>query len=100
MRRRGKLAGHLTQGRRSRGIALVAVLWVVSLLAASFAVTYRAEKALGGEAPPFRYVVAIKSKPSEEVDAEMSNPEWEGFVADFESRTRDAVYVSATRIIG
>lgn len=63
-------------------------------------VYYRAEETLEGEVPPFKYVVAIKSKPGEEVDEEMSGPEWEGFVADFENRTRDAVYVSATRIIG
>jgi len=63
-------------------------------------VYYRAEEALDGGTPPFKYVVAIKSKPGEEVDDEMSGPEWEGFVADFESRTRNAVYVSATRIIG
>lgn len=46
MRRRDQIAGDLVQGRRSRGIALVAVLWVVSLLAAiaaSFAVTARTE---------------------------------------------------------
>ncbi|MEM8795954.1 MAG: hypothetical protein AAGE61_10340 [Pseudomonadota bacterium] len=63
-------------------------------------VYYRAEETLEGETPPFKYVVAIKSKTGEEVDEEMSGKGWEGFVADFESRTRDAVYISATRIIG
>lgn len=63
-------------------------------------VYYRAEETLEGETPPFKYVVAIKSKLGKEVDEEMRGPEWEDFVADFENRTRDAVYVSATRIIG
>ena len=63
-------------------------------------VYYRAEKTLEGEAPPYRYVVAIKSLPGDEVDEEMAGAEWESFVADFESRTRDAIYLSATRIIG
>lgn len=63
-------------------------------------VYYRAEETLEGGKPPFQYVVAIKSKPGEQVDEEMGGPEWEGFVADFENRTRDAVYISASRIIG
>ncbi|MEM6305736.1 MAG: hypothetical protein AAF744_13540 [Pseudomonadota bacterium] len=63
-------------------------------------VYYRAEETLEGEAPPFRYVVTIKSTGGDAVDDEMTGPEWESFVADFESRTRDAVYVTAQRIIG
>lgn len=63
-------------------------------------VYYHCEETLEGAAPPYRYVVAIKSTGSSEVDDEMNTPDWEAFVADFESRTRDAVYVSAERIIG
>ena len=63
-------------------------------------VYYRAEETLEGEAPPYKYVVAIKSTGGEDVDDEMTGPEWEGFVADFENRTRDAVYMTAQRIIG
>ena len=61
---------------------------------------YRAEETLECQVPPYRYVVTIKSTGSEDVDEEMTTQEWEGFVADFERRTRDAVYVSAQRIIG
>ena len=63
-------------------------------------VYYRAAATLDGKTPPYQYVVAIKSRPGSEVDEEMSGPEWEGFVEDFERRTRDAVYVTASRIIG
>ena len=63
-------------------------------------VYYRAESTLQGEAPPYRAVVAIKSQPGGEVDEEMGSAVWESFVADFESRTRDAIYISATHIIG
>ena len=63
-------------------------------------VYYRTEETLDGEAPPFKYVVAIKSTGGKDVDEEMTGPEWEDLVADFENRTRDAVYVTAQRIIG
>lgn len=63
-------------------------------------VYYRAEETLEGGKPPYRYIVAIRSGSGADVDAEMTGSEWKGFVADFESRTRDAVYISASRIIG
>ena len=63
-------------------------------------VYYRAEETLEGETPPYRYVVTIRSTGARDVDDEMSGPVWDDFVADFERRTRDAVYISATRILG
>lgn len=63
-------------------------------------VYYRAESTLEGDKPPFAYIVTIRSTGGSAVDEEMSGSEWRGFVADFESRTRDAVYITAKRIIG
>lgn len=63
-------------------------------------VYYRAEETLEGKTPPYKYVVTIKSTDGDDVDDVMTGPAWEGFVADFENRTRDAVYITAQRIIG
>ena len=60
---------------------------------------YRGEGLLGEAAPaPYRYVVVIEMDSPEAVEQEMAAPEWEGFVADIESRIKDAAYVTATRI--
>ena len=60
---------------------------------------YRAGPLLGEDAPaPFKYIVVIEMDGSAAVEAEMSDPVWSGFIADFESRVEDAVYVPAERL--
>ena len=60
---------------------------------------YRSAGLLGENKPaPYAYTVVIETDGPEAVEAEMGDPKWAGFIADFESRTADATYVIATRI--
>ena len=61
---------------------------------------YRASTLLGEDAPaPFKYFVTIEMDSADAVELEMAAPAWEGFVADFESRTVDHAFVVAQHII-
>lgn len=62
-------------------------------------VYFRAEGLLSEETPPpFAYLAVIEITSPGEVEAEMGDPAWADFVADFESRTADARFVVATKI--
>jgi len=62
-------------------------------------VYFRAESLLGEDAePPFAYLAVIDMTGPEDVEAEMSDPVWADFVADFEGRTEGARFVVARRI--
>ena len=60
---------------------------------------YRTGTLLGEDAPaPHRYVVTIDMAGPAAVEKEMAEPEWGAFIADFEVRTKDAVFVTAAKI--
>jgi len=60
---------------------------------------FRAEGLLGEEGtPPFAYMAIIDMTSPEAVEAELGDPAWAEFVADFESRTQDARFVVARKI--
>ena len=60
---------------------------------------YRAAGLLNDDKPaPFKYTVVIEMDGPQAVEAEMGDPRWSDFIADFESRVADATYVTATKI--
>ena len=59
---------------------------------------YRATGTLDDTPPPHRYIVIIESDGADAVGREMAAPAWAGFIADFEARVSDALYVTAERL--
>ncbi|MEO1076054.1 MAG: hypothetical protein AAFX41_08830 [Bacteroidota bacterium] len=59
---------------------------------------YRATGTLDEDAPLHRYIVVIESDGPDAVEREMADPAWAGFIADFEARVSDALYVTAERL--
>ena len=60
---------------------------------------FRMSGLLGEDGPaPYRYVVVIESTGPGAVEDEMAAPQWAGFIADFEGRTKDRVFAVAEKL--